>query len=328
MVSPYLTITGMKSIIKQYLFIWLGIVIVGYIISIRLLINKLPRELPTIVSWIEFCIYSLVPLCFLFLAIALMIGPKKTQKTLILMYLSKFLNILSKFYWKSLLALDSIIKQKIPSEVLGYNLLRFAKIYADYYKLNNKKLFIKTFILFSFIPKYLFLLILIYDVFYLKMFNYIYYYAWLLLIPVAFNYLLFTLKEFFSFNLNHYIHNVFLVIDDNNLLVEDVDIILDSCTKVAFNIFHFNEKNVIFDSLYGNISESYLKENHITDYREAESVKLLRYNEFVLFRLGYTQMVIFNLIRETFNTKLNVFYFLCLALVWLYVLIRGLGYIS
>ena len=330
MVNLFLMPMVMKlNILKENVFVIFGILIVGYILIIRLFINKLPRELPIIDSLFKFIFYCCIPLCFLVLAIIILLQyyKKLTKVSQTKLYV-RILGSLSKFYWNSLLALDAVIKEKLPASILGENLLRFTKVYTNYVGLTKKFRYTAIFLLFVFVPKYLFLTLFLYDVFCLKKFTYIYYYGWLLLIPLAFNYLLFTLKEFSLHNLDRYIKMILLVIDDNDVLIEKVDFIIDSCTKLATEIYFDNNTNTQFvPALYAKICDKYLEDNNISDDAEIEFVASLRHQEFLLFRLLQTQMIIFNFIRERYNNILNSFYYICLALIWTFIILHGIIYI-
>lgn len=308
---------------KKYIFILFGIFIVGYILFIRLAINKLPRNLPLIDSIFKFVLYSLIPLCFLFIAISLFIKHhKKKSVNIVPEYWLKKLNIVSVIYWKSLLSLNEFIVENTPPRFWGENLMQFSSVYTTYLGLKKKKYYIIIYILLAFVPKIVFLLLFLYDVLYLKKFTYIYYYGWILLIPLAFNYLLFTLKEFSEYNFDNYIKNILLVITDGDVLIENVEILIESCKKFAVELYFINTFTTRFyPELYAQICDKYLEDNNITDDNEIDRVSQLRREEFTTLRVVYTQMIIFGFICDRYNNILNSIYYAILAIIWFYIII-------
>lgn len=310
------------NIFKNYVFIIFGIFIVGYIITIRLIITRLPRELPKIDSMEERMLYSLIPLCFITIVI---IGILQYYKKLTNIAKTKFplniFNTIFKIYTKSLLGLDAIIKRKIPSKILGENLMRFTMFYTLYLTLTQKRIYTIIYLFFSFAPKFLFLFLFLYDVFYLKKFTYIYYYGWILIIPLIFNYLLFTLKEFSRHNLNRYLEVILLVIDNDDVLIENVNTILESCKKYAIQHYYNDANTVEFEpALYAQISDHYLTTNCITTDSEIDRVSFLRKKEFAVHRIVYTQMIIFDFICDKYAMLLNNLYYLSLGIIWIYII--------
>ena len=171
MVSQFLINMETKlSIFKNYIFISFGIFIIGYILFVRLAINRFPRDLPVIDSTLKLIVFSVIPLCFLVLASTLLITKYKKSSNLLPEYLRKNLNILSKLYWKSLLSLNTFIVEKLPSNIFGENIMRFSLAYTTYLRLTKIRFYDIIYIVINFIPKFIFVLLLIYDVFYLKKF--------------------------------------------------------------------------------------------------------------------------------------------------------------
>jgi hypothetical protein len=173
-------------------------------------------------------------------------------------------------------------------------------------------------------PKIVFILLLIYDVFYLKKFTYMYYYGWVLLIPLIFDYILFTLKEFSIYNLDNYLKNILVVIDDDSILIESVETIVESCKKYAVDLYFNNMTPEFAPALYSQISDKYLKHNNIFDENEINRVSYLRRKEFTTLRVVYTQTLIFGFMRDRYTALLNAFYFFCLAFAWLYIILHGI----
>ena len=319
--NQYLIQMEMKSIIHRYIFILLGIFILCYIVSIRLLINKLPKELPIITTYLEKLIYTFIPLSFLLISIITFLSWYKsvTRDSWIF---SKIIEPVSSIYWKSLKALDAVIKDNISPKILGSNLLRFCKIYAQYYKLSDKRIYKITYILFNFVPKFLFLVIFSFDVLYKNKFLYTYYSAWLLLIPLAFNYFIFTLREFTEYNFDHYINNILDIVDEDNNYVKSHMIVI-SCKFRSYALFIEN-KAIAFDVLFSRIKTSYLSDNNISDSSTIAKVENERQNEFILFRLVRGHIAMLDVVKEMYGNILNAIYFFCLALLWFYVLGNGL----
>ena len=313
----------LKSNIKDSLLLFPGIIFILYILGIRLLRNKLPQELPVINSSLKFFMYILIPLG-LFVAIFIILYKKRNSNSK-----SWFTNTLQNiitFYWQSLQLLDNTIKSKIPPEILGHNLLKISKIYATYLELTNKTLFLIFYITFNFMPKILFLLIFAYDVFYMKKFIYIYYNAWLLLIPSLFNYLNFTLKEFAEFNIDHYTKEILFIISKDNILISNPKDILNSIYQTAYQIFYHNRTEIVFMELYVRLADLYCERNSILDEIEWNRVLSLRHNEFVLFRLLVGNYNLFMFIRKEYDSLLNSLYLFLYALLWIILIVQQLCY--
>lgn len=322
----YLITMGMKSTIKHNILILFGTFFVAYILSVRLLIERLPKALPMVHSLTEVFIYGFIITGFFMLGCINLILwyrkniIKKEQVSLFYKRITNKIKILADIYWKSLRALDSIIKDNISSKVLGSNLLRFTKFYNKHINMRNRLSVFVIFFICDVFPKYLFLLLFFYDVIVLHMFNYIYASAWLLLIPLIFNYTIFTLKEFSEFNINLYNNEICDIFDDNFNIITSQDVIKTSILHA--NIL-LHEGKVEPSLIYIKLKEKYVKDKNDEEILVSEiSIAKNLFN----YRLMRQHTEMFGNLHYRYGHLLNSLKFYSYSIIWFYILIYAYIY--
>ena len=319
----------MRLIIKNYLFIILGIIIVGYIFFIRLFSNKLPKELPIIVTTIEVFFYIAIVLWFFFLSIFLLILWYKRQKNIVLRnsYLESRIKPLLNFYWKCLNALDNLIKDNISPRILGKNLLRFSKYYNNKIIIaKNQRKILGIYHCFVSLPGYLFLSIFFVDSIIIKKFVYIYQFAWLLLIPFIFNYIIFTFKEFSQFNINLYLKDICDVYYNSNHEKVTVQEFLENSRLLCSLLYETQEIDIPTLAAI-NLKESYLTNSNLRENDDISTRAMFFAQNLIVFRNIYMHTLIFNGINQAYGLILNSVKYFCYGCIWLYILLHGINYI-
>src|SRR5579871_5365089 len=148
MVNQFLTTMEERSTTINYLLAFLGGICVSYILAIRLVITRLPKDLPQINNTVMAFIYGVIPLCFFVMAIYPYVNVTSAK------HKNFFSQAILGFYSKSLKALNDIITKYMPSKYLGKNLLNFTKYYTAY--LRTKRSFLFLYCVFNLMPKILF----------------------------------------------------------------------------------------------------------------------------------------------------------------------------
>lgn len=318
----------MKLIIKNYLFIILGVIIVSYIFCVRILIDKLPKELPIIVTTAEIFLYIAIVLWFFLLSIFMLVIWYKRRKNTVLRnsYLECIVKPLLNFYWKCLESLDNLIKDNISPRILGKNLLRFSKYYNDKIIIaKDQRKILCMYIFFVSLPGYLFLSIFFVDIIIIKKFVYIYKFAWLLLIPLSFNYIIFTFKEFSQFNINLYIKDICDIYYNNSREEVTVQEFLENSRLLCSLLYKNQEIDDIPTLAAINLKDSYLIKSNLSENDDISARVMIFAQNLMVFRNIYMHTIIFNGIHHIYGPILNSIKYFCYACIWLYILLHGIA---
>ena len=335
MVLRYSTKKEMKLIIlKNFLFGFVGFLIISYLFYTRLILVKLPKNLSPNLSFGEILILIILILIFFLLFLSnsykilkLFFNEDHKQKhffkdSVIFTWIRTQLNTyIISAYWNSLKTLDHFIKHILVKNYIGKNLKIFAKSIIHYCKLESlfSNNFLYIYLILDIMPKFIVLCLFIIDVFIKHKFHYVYLCSWLLLIPLIYKYFLFTFKEFAEATMNainiNYIYTKF----HNGDIMYTEDHITECIKNIEFRFDKTNfepfEVNVI--ALAENVKEACTSEEDVVE-------TLFFYgNQFAFFTQIRRNVAIFESFNENFGIPFNIIRYLFYTLFLIYVLNYG-----
>ena len=180
-------ITIIKQTFLQYLFVLLGFSLLCYYIWFRILRDRAPQIIPFETSWISFILVLIICLTYLYIIIRIY-QPKSPHP-----YVLKLLEVIKKIYYP-LIVLDKVFKSNVVIKKIIIKLLFYGSLFTKKYKLYlymNQNVFQ---LVFFHLPKFILLFVFCLDVFYFNEIKLFYYFIWLTLLPILFDYILYLIK--------------------------------------------------------------------------------------------------------------------------------------
>jgi hypothetical protein len=323
--------------IKKFIFAISGLSIILYIFFSRILI-KLPKELSTSLTYFEAFFVAIVILFFLGLFILNLrvyyklfyseeISPQSSFITKIVTWLN--LHVVS-IYWNSLKEIDDFIKHTVLGPRLGTFMDKNYNAFHDRRGVTSlTRIYDYIWLCFNFLPRVVVLCLLILDVFYYHKFHYVYIWGWLLLLPSIYNYIVFSYREFSEYNIDLINDNIVHFFKDDYCLTTE-DIINHACLiAMARRLFLKDETMIDIDELHDSVKliQEYKDENNIDD--DSFIRILMFYQErLIYFYTCRRDVAIFESFKRYYGIIFNIIRFLLYSIIWFYVLMYGLGYIS
>ena len=223
--------------------------------------------------------------------------------------------------------LDSYIKDNILGPlILGSNLKKLMNFLLN--NIGSKHSSYKLlFIIFDIIPKLIIILIFCVDTIILDKLEYIYIFSWIILIPLTFKYIIFTLREFTEYN-------IVMILDKYLLIKSNVpayfmnadDIIKECCCQYRQNIYEqcpqaFLDRTII---LVCNIGKTYiLQESFTSKYESADLIN--KVFDDIMFNFNCfrnLREIVYQIEKMRFYWKYLYFEFSRLtfySLLWMYI---------
>ena len=180
-------ITIIKQTFLQYLFVLLGFSLLCYYIWFRILRDRAPQIIPFETSWISFLIVLIICLTYIYIIIRIY-KPKPPHP-----YVLKLLEVIRKLYYP-IKVLNETFRTNYQVKKLVFIILFYFNIFVYKYQLfnyNNQK---KFQILFFYGPTFILLFIFVVDIFYFHQIKIFYYFLFLSILPMIFDYLLYLIK--------------------------------------------------------------------------------------------------------------------------------------
>lgn len=185
---------------KFYFLALFGFIFINYLIYLRLVKVRLPKELTQelfncgdFFTLGIFCLLMLLSAFLVLLNLRKILGKNAKFKE---NWFTKLLVVFSNFQKNSYLAVDHIIKEVILYDYIGEILTSFGNyLYRNFSE--NQQYFL---ILFYILPRIFVMVFLLFDVFYFKKLDYVYKFSFLLLFPLIVDYLMNSLNKFWKDN--------------------------------------------------------------------------------------------------------------------------------
>jgi hypothetical protein len=303
---------------KNNIFITFGIFIISYIVYIRIILVRLPKELPTQPDLLQYVSYSLIASIFVYLFIytSYRLYQKYSNKTstkesfFIHWFKHHIFNLVLDWYYNSLKAFDDYVKHTLLGKDLGQWLKTFgSSITSRVTRKSNK--FLVVYLLFDIFPKYVILLVFTLDVCYFHEFHYTYKLAWVLLIPLLYKYIVFTYKEFSEHNIIGMATDVFVVKykDGTHMTIEEVIIyILEEDFTKRFKVYYVELTDELKQICYDNGGDI----TATIDYHS---------KAFILFATIRSYVELLTLVQAKYNLLLNFIRYGIYSILWIYILI-------
>jgi hypothetical protein len=305
---------NVHSMIKYYLLLFIGSLSIVYILFIRLIAVKLPRELYINISWILISLYIIIIFGLLYAFISTlyqMVSMSTIKDSFIIQWITKLKQVVLLWY-DSLITVDNFIKATLGRntylimETLG-NLISSkydTKPYAKYVVL-----------LFKYIPRIIIALIFSIDVILYNKFDLFYKTSCFLLLPLILIYIIYSFREFCIINVKQLESNICIL-----ELSTDIYILPWSYIKQSILLEkNFNPSNYavcLNDDFITRISNN----NHV-DIKETllfymNLLNMLSKFELFVYYLTYFKDIHFRMV----DLCIYSLYLIC----WLYILLYGL----
>lgn len=313
MVNQFMINMEMKSTINK-LYILLGAFIVCYILFIRLIWKRLPKELSTDLPEYLMLFYLLIISMFIVLIIINIFH--LFNKTI---HPNKGLKIISQFIQECLYTFDEYIKNKDYTYFsLGSLLQSFCSVYVYCVNRNSFKKHRYLLVLFDILPKVIMASVFLFEIIFMHKINYFYKLSGLLLLPLVFNYVIYTLKDFCTRNLE--IFDTILCITDINDNIVDMK---DYCRqKCYFYLTRGNRGSTVF---FARLSKTFINENVTKSYDEKAT--LYHFMEVLdVFIQVKEQLFVLYYIKERWlyiNIFINIIIYLLYIISWAYTIWYG-----
>lgn len=283
-------------IIKNLFYILLGIYFILFPISHKVIIIRLPRDINTINIFVAifFCIFFF--LLTVKILYNLIVVEKKPNKVFI-WFNSYITTPIYKVYWESLSFIDNYIKHELLGpKYVGEPLVIISKYINKYLYDRNSKRYVLIYFIIDILPKIVFILLFILDVFYSKKLCYIYKMGWIFLLPLLWRYIIFTFKEFSEYNIRGMHEEVlyFFTLKDEEL---STNALIEEC-KDIHDVNTINEKGVPQRRVALRHEEATQEENDVVldDY-------LQQFDTFMQIRMSVH-------VFETLRNKFLIFLFI------------------
>lgn len=316
--------------IKSKLYFIIGLILIISLFYYRVLKIHIPKsifELNMFLIVFTTILYSIKTLVLLIKLIKLRYFPKKKPNELLQKLYHKYvypLNIIIDLSYKSI---DSYVKDKmLGPKLLGLNLKNLMHFLLN--NIGNKHSYYKAlFIVFDIIPKTSILMIFGIDIIFFNKLENIYLFSWIILIPLIFKYIIFTLKEFAEYNIILILDNYLLITSNTPMYVMNAeDIINECCCLYRSNILeqcsseYLNRTNIIVC----NFGKTYiLNEKFTSKYKSSKIINKLF--DDIMLNFDYfrnLREIIYQIekIRYYWNYLFfEIFRFSYYSILWLYI---------
>jgi hypothetical protein len=330
MVNLYTIKMEMKLTIKNFLMGVLGFIIIFYYIYLRLILVRLPKNLSQNLDLIDILFLTIIIAIFAFLTIYnycyyfnlkyTIITNNPNFKQNIILGIKNLVTAIKKNFFYCLTTVDNLIKHEMLKNNLGIGLKKGIKFI--YTKINfmykSSSGFYIFYFAFDFLPKMIVLTSFIFDLFLYSKFDYVYKLSFLLIIPLIFNYILFTYKEFAEFNINLLnIDVIYFKFHDGTIMSTDDHI--QEATILEFDPKEPFRFNVV------ELSEEFKTHCYNTNDNITETI-LFYSEQFGFFKKIRRDIAIFDLYKAAIGIPFNIIRFFIYFLLWSYVLFYGFGF--
>jgi hypothetical protein len=326
----FLMLMDMKLIMnKNNIFIAFGILIISYILYIRVILVRLPKELPTQPDLFESISYSLIASIFfsLFLYATYRLYRRYntviTSENFVIVWLKyQIFKPILDWYYKSLKALDYYLKDVLLVNHLGTALNAFGTIFNSIFSRVVSKKYFFTYLCFDLLSKFFILLIFSYDVYHHN-FHYIYKASLLLLIPILYKYIVFTLREFAEFNIRD-IYGDILIYYFHSGIIMTADDIINNCKGTISLEDNYHNLDPKFSMHVIALTEPYKQECYANGRNLIDDIM------FYEKQLNFYIRIRSSIAKLDNQTKYNI-YFDCIrygvySMLWIYILVYiGMG---
>lgn len=304
---------------SNFNFIIVGLSIILLYIYSRFIVTKLPKDLVIQPEMIISLAYTCIFITFAFLTILSIYSWYKLRynikKTNILIdYFKRHLSNIMKFFYKSLKSIDDLVKHKIMVNHTGRLLKSFGLRLNHFFYSTISKKYLIIYLACNVIPRLCVLFIFSVDILILHKFQYIYKAVFLLIIPLVYNYLVFTYKEFSEYNIHGMLQNVliFRFKDKSIMTTQDmIDFTLDDESKP-------HRYTAMPVELSEELTQLCYDRNHDITYTLA--YYLPQFQTFIKLRKIVS---IFEILHAKYNIYFSIIRFLLYTLLWLYILIHS-----
>jgi hypothetical protein len=331
----------MKSNIKQYFFILIGAIIVGVIVYPRLLQVRVPKEILYPLSILDFTLYFLFASLFFGISSYIEYTYHRIRFNMEFknegVWLGNIFNKWSKYYSDSLKAFNLFLVEQIFKKKVPVTLDCFADLVL---LLTSKKEFvienyILIYLFLDIFPRVVVLFFFGYDVLWLHEFRYIYKVGILLLIPLLFNFLLYNLEQYSKLNIEyflaHYIRSTIAALTYDFTLTEEsyreYEIFLSKFTTryANYEVTMFILEDLMDRQLLTPSKTVYqVKIFEKSDENIANSVEDLG-SMYMRYESYWRITRVFKHFRIKYGTYWNIIRFSLYGLLWIMVLLEGLG---
>lgn len=296
----------MKSImiIKNILYILLGIYFIISPIFFKVILIRLPRDIQDIPVFLIVLSLSI----YLYLIYKLIINVYFTNKESYLNSFIKthFVNPLQELYYTSIKKIDDYIKHTLLGpKYIGENLLKLS-IFLNRRLTENKCKIILAF--FDIVPRVAFILLFFIDVVIFHQLNNIYYFGLLTLIPILYRYLIYTFKGFALANIKDLLECLSFL--DENYEEVPLEIVLDHHVTHSYNLH----------SLDIPIIKNITVKEPVSDKQDFEETLTFYLDQFHVFTKSYNYIDFFEHLKKQkyYQIFLLITYF-CYFIIWLYI---------
>jgi hypothetical protein len=301
-----------------------GSIIVTYYLYIRLIIKRLPKDLATesIFNEIFYILAAIVSMILLIYTMYKLykihyLKSDKPSTNIFIKSLNNQINTLSKLYYDGLIALDDFIKHTILVEHLGEILKSFSKIFLNIFIKVKSKKYIFAYIILDSMPKLIVLIAFCFDVYNHK-FCYMYQLAFVLLIPLLYKYIIFTLREFSEHNIKDMNEHILIYYFHSGQIMTSEDII-NNCKGITNPKDTYYNSEERFSLRVIALSEEY-KQECFNNNRELTD-DLMFYTKQMNFFQRIRSYVARLETQNKYNIYFNLIRYTIYSILWLYILV-------